>query len=101
MVKKFAVWPCETVDGLARLDCYLLLYIRKFSQFSKYEPTCRPTNITSHYSPGTLASFNCLSKVSARNIAAQSVYSVIHISIPPSKELCSKMASGEVDVSLP
>ena len=28
-------------------------------------------------------------------------YSVIHISIPPSKELCSKMATGEVDVSLP
>ena len=30
-----------------------------------------------------------------------STYSVIHISIPPSKELCSKMATGEVDVSLP
>ena len=28
-------------------------------------------------------------------------YNVIHISIPPSKELCSKMASGEVDASLP
>ena len=29
------------------------------------------------------------------------LYSVIHISIPPSKELCSKMAPGEVGVSLP
>ena len=28
-------------------------------------------------------------------------YSVIHISIPPIKELCSKMAPGEVGVSLP
>jgi uncharacterized Zn-finger protein len=28
-------------------------------------------------------------------------YSVIHISIHPSKELCSKMAPGEVGVSLP
>ena len=28
-------------------------------------------------------------------------YSVVHISIPPSKELCSKMAPGEVGVSLP
>ena len=27
-------------------------------------------------------------------------YSVIHISIHPSKELCSKMAPREVDVSL-
>ena len=30
-----------------------------------------------------------------------SLYSVIHISIHPSKELCSKMAPGEVGVSLP
>ena len=71
-------WPCNIafcfVRLLARLNCNLLLYIRKFSQFSKYEPPCRPTNITSHYSPGTLAGFNCLSKVSARNIAVQSVY---------------------------
>ena len=29
------------------------------------------------------------------------LYSVIHISIPPIKELCSKMALGEVGVSLP
>ena len=29
------------------------------------------------------------------------IYSVIHISIHPSKELCSKMAPGEVGVSLP
>ena len=29
------------------------------------------------------------------------VYSVIHNSIAPSKELCSKMALGEVGVSLP
>ena len=29
------------------------------------------------------------------------IYSVIHISIPPSKEPCSKMATGEVDMSLP
>ena len=29
------------------------------------------------------------------------LYSVIHISIPPIKELCSKMAPGEVGVSLP
>ena len=29
------------------------------------------------------------------------MYSVIHISIHPSKELCSKMAPGEVGVSLP
>ena len=28
-------------------------------------------------------------------------YSVIHISIPPIKELCSKKAPGEVNVSLP
>ena len=28
-------------------------------------------------------------------------YSVIHNSIAPSKELCSKMALGEVGVSLP
>ena len=28
-------------------------------------------------------------------------YSVIHISIPPIKELCSKIAPGEVGVSLP
>ena len=28
-------------------------------------------------------------------------YSVIHISIHPTKELCSKMAPGEVGVSLP
>ena len=28
-------------------------------------------------------------------------YSVIHNSIPPSKELCSKMTLGEVGVSLP
>ena len=28
-------------------------------------------------------------------------YSVIHISIHPSKELCSKMDPGEVGVSLP
>ena len=28
-------------------------------------------------------------------------YSVSHISIHPSKELCSKMAPGEVGVSLP
>ena len=32
---------------------------------------------------------------------ALSMYSVIHISIPPIKELCSKMAPGEVGVSLP
>ena len=31
----------------------------------------------------------------------RSRYSVIHISIHSSKELCSKMAPGEVDVSLP
>ena len=31
----------------------------------------------------------------------QLIYSVIHISIHPSKELCSKMAPGEVGVSLP
>ena len=29
------------------------------------------------------------------------MYSVIHISIPPIKELCSKMAPGEVGVSIP
>ena len=29
------------------------------------------------------------------------IYSVIHISIHPSKELCSKMAPGEVGVVLP
>ena len=29
------------------------------------------------------------------------MYSVIHIYIHPSKDLCSKMAPGEVDVSLP
>ena len=29
------------------------------------------------------------------------IYSVIHDSIAPSKELCSKMALGEVGVSLP
>ena len=29
------------------------------------------------------------------------IYSVIHISIHPSKELCSKMVLGEVGVSLP
>ena len=29
------------------------------------------------------------------------IYSVIHISIPPIKELCSKIAPGEVGVSLP
>ena len=28
-------------------------------------------------------------------------YSVVHISIHPSKELCSKLAPGEVGVSLP
>ena len=35
------------------------------------------------------------------NKVDSTMYSVIHISIPPIKELCSKMAPGEVGVSLP
>ena len=45
-----------------------------------------------------LAWLQCV-KVSSTDII--SMYSVIHISIPPIKELCSKMAPGEVGVSLP
>ena len=41
-------------------------------------------------------------KTSSRHLwAEKKSYSGIHISIHPSKELCSKMAPGKVGVSLP
>ena len=36
-----------------------------------------------------------------KKLPSKVAYSVIHNSIAPSKELCSKMALGEVGVSLP
>ena len=40
-------------------------------------------------------------KLVLENFKGRSTYSVTHISIHPSKELCSKIATGEVDVILP
>ena len=79
------------------------------SQRENLRDLLEPYSTENDQSPGVYLRNLPVNRLSASNpsthdyLANQSElrYSVIHISTPPSKELCSKVALGEVALSLP
>ena len=102
----FGLWLFRLVNSL-NCNRQLVIYVCKNRSYHKVEEFIGVWEHANAFLTGFIFCGISIAKIATYILTAKkdkntpATYSVIHNSIAPSKELCSKMALGEVGVSLP